>query len=337
MGFYDFFELPVEDKRRAFQAVSQRNLLPPFAVEKDWWVSLTLTLLFESPWKDFLVFKGGTSLSKAWRVIERFSEDIDLALDRRYLGFEGEVTKTQVRKLREKSHRWVVGELFPYLEKQFASLGYTVTVELAPIASKDQEPIQVNIYYPTHMPVSTFVSPRVQVEVGSRSLREPFVHRQIQSLLGEAFPGQGFSDVGIAVATAIPERTFWEKMLLLHEEFQKPLEKIRVNRLSRHLYDLVALWEHGYGSQALTQEGLFWDIVRHRARFTPVKEVEYAQLSPSTILPLPPEAVAAAWARDYEIMRQEMIYGASLDFEALLAQVKGIQEECQQLGWQGAF
>ncbi len=81
--------------------------LPAIAIEKDWWVSLCLNASFSLPYSDHIVFKGGTSLSKGWDLIERFSEDIDLAIDRKFFGFEGEMSKTQIRKLRKLSCEFI--------------------------------------------------------------------------------------------------------------------------------------------------------------------------------------------------------------------------------------
>lgn len=84
--------------------------LPAIAIEKDWWVSLCLNASFSLPYSKNIVFKGGTSLSKGWDLIERFSEDIDLAIDRKFFGFEGDISKTQIRKLRKQSCEFISTE-----------------------------------------------------------------------------------------------------------------------------------------------------------------------------------------------------------------------------------
>jgi predicted nucleotidyltransferase component of viral defense system len=89
-----WYHVPARDKRIAYDQIGEQTNLPAFAVEKDWWVVQTLTILFELEIGNHLVFKGGTSLSKAWKIIERFSEDIDLAVDRSYFGFQGDLKKT---------------------------------------------------------------------------------------------------------------------------------------------------------------------------------------------------------------------------------------------------
>ena len=108
-----FYSIPEEAKKEILQEVSSRTKLPAFAIEKDWWVVQTLAILFELEIGNHLVFKGGTSLSKAWGIIERFSEDIDLAVDRAFYGFEGEMGKEKRTKLRKKANSYIRNTLFP--------------------------------------------------------------------------------------------------------------------------------------------------------------------------------------------------------------------------------
>lgn len=103
----EFLKLSKRDQQEVFNEIFRQKNLSPIAIEKDWWVVQTLRLIFEMEMAGSLVFKGGTSLSKAWGMIERFSEDIDLALDRKYLGFEGDLGKHQVDKLRRASQNFV--------------------------------------------------------------------------------------------------------------------------------------------------------------------------------------------------------------------------------------
>jgi predicted nucleotidyltransferase component of viral defense system len=99
----NFYDLSEQRKIDIFNQVSDRTGLPSAAIEKDWWVTMALKAIFELPYSEHIVFKGGTSLSKGWNLIERFSEDIDLALDRALLGYEGYLNKGQIRNLRKDS------------------------------------------------------------------------------------------------------------------------------------------------------------------------------------------------------------------------------------------
>jgi predicted nucleotidyltransferase component of viral defense system len=118
--------LKLADERKKIIIIQTANHLglPPHAVEKDWWVTLALRATFALPVGEHLVFKGGTSLSKAWQLIERFSEDIDLAIDRSFFGFQDELSKSQIDKLRKKSCQYVSSQLKDELQKQLEVWGY---------------------------------------------------------------------------------------------------------------------------------------------------------------------------------------------------------------------
>ena len=321
-------KLSKTDKLQIFEETKKKTGLPIQAIEKDWWVTQTLGLIFAMDCAPHLVFKGGTSLSKAWNVIERFSEDIDLALDRRYLGFDTEMSKSQVSKLRKSSFQFISTIFFSQLTEQFEKAGFTdLKIQLAAVKDTDQDPLIIEIYYPEVSPTSDYLKPRILVEIGSRSLREPCSPRVFSSLVGEQYPDQSFADKPITVATVNPERTFLEKVFLLHEEFQKPPAKIRTDRLSRHLYDLEKLMDTPYFQTAMTDDVLYQGIVNHRSTLTPIRGIDYANHTPSKISIIPPSSIIKEWQKDYEIMQQYMIYGTSLSFEKLMERIAKIQEQ----------
>lgn len=306
--------------------------LAPYAVEKDWWVVQSLALIFQMDIGSYLVFKGGTSLSKAWKIIERFSEDIDLALDKKYLGFEGDLSKSQVKKLREASFKYITETFYPALKEKFSEAGFNnVKVVLEDIKDADQDPVVIAIYYPEVIKSPGYVLPRVLVEIGSRSLREPFSLRRFSSLVGEKYPEQAFADKPIEIPTVNPERTFLEKLFLLHEEFQKPAERIRVDRLSRHLYDIEKLMDTSYAKTALADMKLYSEIVQHRKSISFVRGIDYTLHAPKTLNPLPPESILSEWEKDYKTMREEMIYGESLSFENLIKRMKTLTKKINEL------
>lgn len=116
-----WYNISQEDKQIAYNQIAEQINLPAFAVEKDWWVVQTLSILFQTEIGKHLVFKGGTSLSKGWNIIDRFSEDIDLAVDRNFFGFEGILRKKQRTRLRKASREYIEHTLFPELKAEFAS------------------------------------------------------------------------------------------------------------------------------------------------------------------------------------------------------------------------
>lgn len=314
-----FYNITEESKKEILQEVSSRTKLPAFAVEKDWWVVQTLTILFELQIGNHLVFKGGTSLSKAWGLIERFSEDIDLAVDRVFYGFEGELGKEKRTKLRKTANSYIRGTLYPELQKVFEAKGLTgVKIELEEITTSDQDPIIINVNYPYVIESPGYIRPRVQIEIGCRSLIEPYQNKPLVSLIDETYPKATFSLQPVNIPSVIPERTFLEKIFLLHEEFQRPDGKKRVNRLSRHLYDIYKIANTEIAFKAFTNKELYETIVKHRINFTRLGGVNYNLHQPQSINIIPDKNLMSAWAADYKTMQEQMIYGISPDFGELL-------------------
>ena len=183
----EWFKLPDETKVRIYTETSQQIGLPsPPAAEKDWWVMHTLSVIFSMECANALIFKGGTSLSKGWNLIQRFSEDIDLALDREFLGFTGELSKGDIKKLRRKSYKFITEVFTEELKAKFSILGFKeVTVKYREVENHDQDPLIIEIYYNKLTETDTYLKPGVLVEVGSRSLKEPFTQRVFGTMTSE--------------------------------------------------------------------------------------------------------------------------------------------------------
>jgi len=329
-----WLSLPATDREKIFRELAIEKGIPPEAIEKDWWVVHTLVAVFATEIGPYTVFKGGTSLSKAWGLIERFSEDIDLALDRSFLGFKREMTISQVKKLRKKSFEYLSLVLFPVLQKQFDVMGLQVKMEIEPVKDTDKDPLIIQVFYPSVIGGKSYILPRVLIEIGSRSLKEPFTLMSFSSYVGEVFAGRDFADLPIEIHCVNPERTFLEKIFLLHEEFQKPIEKMRVDRMSRHLYDLGKLKESQFAKTAFSDDlELYNTIVAHRKLMTPLRGIDYEKHNPEYINPLPPEKLKAAWQKDYESMQESMIFGNSLPFDQLMEELKELKDSINLLAY----
>ena len=243
-------------------------------IEKDWWVTAVLQALFSLPYAEHLSFKGGTSLSKCWNLIERFSEDIDIAINREYLGFSGILSKTQISdRLRRAACSFVREKLQFDLKKQLETNGlnpgnFSVKVNITPITTTDPEIIEV--HYKTLF-ADKYIKPVVKLEISGRSMNEPVKKIVLQSVLDEAFPDTPFAEKPFELNAVVPERTFWEKICLLHEEFAKPQELIRTERMSRHLYDLEKIMNTLVAEKALKDKELYDSIIEHRRIFIGLK------------------------------------------------------------------
>jgi predicted nucleotidyltransferase component of viral defense system len=321
----EWLKLPAETRLNIFTETAGRMGLPAPAVEKDWWVMRTLELVFQTEIAPHTVFKGGTSLSKAWNLIDRFSEDIDLALDRKFMDFDkpdSEMNGSQVKKLRKVSCEYITEKYLPHLKNAFFDAGFAeVELRLIPIQSADEDPVKIEVAYPILTERVAYINPPVVIEIGSRSQKEPFSETKFSSFVGELFKGRNFADSNITIPTVNPERTFLEKIFLLHEEFQQPAEKVKVDRQSRHLYDLEKLMDTEFAKKALADKNLYQHIVEHRRTITPLRGINYANHAPDKINPVPPENIIAAWRKDYEQMQQSMIYRESLQFDKLIGRI----------------
>jgi hypothetical protein len=320
-------KLTDQNKRNIFAETASKKALPISAVEKDWWVTHTLAIIFSMSCADALVFKGGTSLSKGWNLIERFSEDIDLALDRGYLGFAGELSNTKIRNLRRASYDFLTTRFSKELSDKFAEFGFTdIVVKYKEVENHDQDPLIVEIYYPKITEQDSYLRPDVLVEVGSRSLKEPYTPTPICTLVSEIFDGRPFSDKPVIIPIVNPERTLLEKIFLLHEEYQRPPEKRRIERLSRHLYDIEKLSQTAYLQKSLQDKELYHTIVSHRDKFTHLTGVDYAKHLPEYIKIVPPEELLPLWEKDYENMSNSMVYRERLPFNELIARLTNLQK-----------
>ena len=319
-----FLKIPENEQRKIYQDISNQVGLPPQAIEKDAWVTLMLRMIFSSKLAKHFIFKGGTSLSKAFGLIQRFSEDIDLGIDRTQLGFQGNLTKGEIRKLRRACHSFVSNDLLEILKKQLTdyrinSDRYKIIVENTEIS--DQDPETIKVEYKSLFDGVSYLPNRVLIEVSARSLIEPNQEVQISSILDEQYPEAVFTEDSFTVNATNPQKTFLEKLILLHEEFQKPADKIRHLRMSRHFYDIGQILDSEFGQDALQDSELFKSIIEHRKVLTPMKTTDYVSLSLDTLNITPPEEQLKNYRSDYKEMQKSMIHGSSEDFDILLEKI----------------
>ena len=331
-----WIDIELLERKVILQQAAAKEHLPEYAIEKDWWVSMTLKALFQTSCKKYLEFKGGTSLSKGWHLIDRFSEDIDVALNHRFFVPQLD-NSTQLKNLRKKSRKFITATLAEDLNAQLKALGlsgYDVKPEIVDEAgnpiSSDADPTVIYVNYPSvSSDSSPYVPPRVKIEISCLSMDEPFEPRSISSIISAHFPvDDGESECTIPVV--LPSRTFLEKAFLLNEEFQKP--EPRSLRMTRHLYDLERLMDTKFGKKALSDKELYVKIVEHRRKFYHVGYADYDKDYPGLIEFLPPEKCIKQWEADYGEMLEHFVYGEHLSFDDLLKRIIELQERFRALG-----
>jgi predicted nucleotidyltransferase component of viral defense system len=337
MAKIDFYKIDSAEKAAVFTEIATQKGMKPFAVEKDWWVSRTLEIIFQMPIAEHLVFKGGTSLSKAWKLINRFSEDIDLAIDRDFF-FKSEKgwSRKEITKLRKEAGNYSTGAFFEELKAELKKKGFReLEFKVVDNGDSDQDPRVLEIYYPNVIePDTEYILPRVQIEVSCRSLREPFTVRTFGALVDEFYADKDFVEPLFEVPTVNAERTFLEKLFLLHEEFHRPTEKMRVDRLSRHLYDVYHLTKAGVAEKAIYDKDLYETIVAHRHKFSRLGDVDYNLHNPKALNPKPTESVIADWEADYVKMKEDMIYEENKpSFEELINKLNELRTQLQEVPW----
>ena len=337
----EFVKLTVQDRRLTYLKAADLLHLPPASLEKDFWICWTLRELASLPEiGGHVTLKGGTSLSKAWRLIARFSEDIDLIVSKEPLGFAGDASPDRApsgkqRKLRlaalmEACHGWVQGRLLPafvgHIAERLGPSGWELGVD------PDADDGQCLLFrYPGVFPATEagYVRPVVKIEFGARSDDWPAHARPITPYAAEAIPSM-FRDAAFPVRTLSAERTFWEKAMLLHEETFRPADKPRKARLARHYYDLWCPITRGVAGRAAADRALFERVAEHRGIFFRYTWVDYSTLRPGAKRLVPSEEQVAGWRADYEQMRGPMFFDAVPDFGEILRVVGDFQKELNQ-------
>lgn len=333
-----FIDIPEDSQRQAINTVTLNSGLPPSSIEKDWWVTQVLKALHSLPYSEHIAFKGGTSLSKCWNLIERFSEDIDIAISREFLGFSGELSKTQISdKLRRAACAFVREKMQFDVKDALINQGirndaFSVDVVITPITTTDPEIITIT--YQSLYDVSPYIKNTVKIEISGRAMIEPMERMATSSVIDSAYPAAPFAEKEFEVNAVIPERTFLEKVFLLHEEFCK--DEIRVERMSRHIYDLVMMMnsnEH-IDERAIANEKLYRAVLEHRRKFIGIKGFDYDELYPATLCIIPKKEIAQQWEEDYNFMCEHMIYGETPSFATLIENIKMLNSRIKQLNYQ---
>lgn len=310
------------------------------SVEKDWWVTAVLKALFEMKAAKYMFFKGGTSLSKGWNLISRFSEDIDIAL---YRDFFSEVlgdphavcaNNNQIKNLRKASRDYILGGFLSELIEKLKSMNLPVTVRPVTVhmtsegekpVDHDTDPTVLNIYYTSILSgKNDYVKPVVKVEISCLSMKEPYEIRHISSLVSAYFKDED-SETASEIPTISPSRTFLEKAFLLNEEYQR--RNPRTLRMSRHLYDMERLMDTLYGRNALSDINLYKGIIEHRRKFYHVGGVDYDKDLPEHISFCPEGEIRDKMREDYQNMVSSFIYGNPPDFDALIRRIEKLQND----------
>lgn len=297
-----------DEKLVLLQQTAEAKKIVEQAVEKDWWVNAVLMALSKTSWADFLQFKGGTSLSKAWGLISRFSEDIDLAVSRSFFDLPEETTQ-QRTEIRRKAFHYIKEKLIGELDESLIESGINgYEIELTTKNSSAMI-VELKVKFKSILPIKIdYLLPDVKIEFSAMSLDEPFEKQEIATLIHSQYP-EIDNEIKCVFKSVIPERTFLEKIFLLHEEYQK--DSPRTKRMSRHLYDLEKMMDTRFAESALKNTDLYKTVISHRQKFNNIQGVDYHTHYPAKIQICPPEKLINDWKIDYENLQESFIYDKS--------------------------
>jgi hypothetical protein len=326
------------------EAAREKRTLRAEVIEKDFWVCFALRAIFTLPDPPAgLIFKGGTSLSKVWNAIERFSEDVDLSFDRVALGYGGE--KDPAKAPSNKRRDLWLGELRLACQKMIrekfapalvASLSKVLSTEPAvdtwEVTNDPSDPDGQTLLfrYPTGLGRATdlpYVRPLVRLEMGARGDQWPAESAEIRPYAAEALPSlRLWKKPESTVVVLSAERTFWEKATLLHKWYHCPETKPLPDKQSRHYYDVVKLFRLGVGTRAIANLELLRKVTAHQQVFFHTPWAKFEEAIPGTLRLVPPESRRREIERDYDEMRREMIFGKAPELNEVFEVLAEIEE-----------
>lgn len=321
--------LSANDRRDLLRETAARRGMNPAVVEKDFWVCWVLKHLFaDGTFGDRIVFKGGTSLSKVFGLIDRFSEDVDLILDWRLLGyglgqqdpfrdFDSATQQDRFNKqFNEQAAAYIASTFVPGLERVFAACQHVVGVV-------DPEDAQaVNVAYPAAFS-EDYLRPEVRLEIGPLASWIPSDRHIIEPYAAQAFPGV-FDDADCPVVAISAERTFWEKATILHQHAHR--SSVMPPRYSRHYYDMYKLANSAVKDAALADVVLLQDVVAFKQRFYPSRWARYEDAKPGTFKLTPSTERVGELRRDYRDMAI-MVFGDVPAFDEIMDALRHLEDE----------
>lgn len=307
-----WFALSRKDQVEALEVAAAQIGRPPHLLEKDIWVVWTLSAIYESALAEKLTFKGGTSLSKVYKIIDRFSEDIDLTYDIREVvpellrdGNPIPASPSQAKKItdrvRDRLPQWIEGEVVPILLSALQRDGVQANLSLAGNEKEKlilaYEPIKVGTGY---------AASTIQLEFGGRATGEPHKRHAVTCDMAPAINGVVFPTAQPLVMAA--ERTFWEKATAAHVYCRQG--RLRGERYSRHWYDLAAMANSGHAQAAIADRELAHAVAEHKSMFFAEKDanknsIDYKAAISTEIQIIPDGRALEALEKDYVAMLED--------------------------------
>ena len=336
-GSQTYFSLSREDKIDALEVAASKLGRPADLLEKDVWVVWALNALFDSDLGEHLVFKGGTSLSKVYKAIDRFSEDVDLTYDIRQIipdlikdpDDPYPPSRSQAQKwteaVRGRLGEWVGSKVAPMLSDKVKAAALPAEIRV--------EGDKIYLDYDAVRSGSGYVRPSVLLEFGARSTGEPAQRHKVVSDLSQALP-----ELFTPVATPrvmMAERTFWEKATAIHAYCLRGTFR-GGDRYARHWYDLDRLQAVGIAARALEDKTLAQDVAKHKQHFFRETDrlgapINYADAVSGSLCLIPEGEALEALAQDYQKMLEAgLLQSDAIAFDDLMGRLMDLQEQANK-------
>ena len=328
--------LSVTDRESFFDATVDESNIPFEIIEKDFWVVWILERLFSLfDLKDHITFKGGTSLSKVYGIIQRFSEDIDLSIEKEFFGFdkvndpENAMSRKKQRavldNLSNACSNYVQNDLVTALrvaisEKLETSEGWRLEID-----TEDPDGQTLQFEYPSATEKNAYIRPSVKIELGARSEHWPVSKHKIQSYAKQILKEKvNEPDVWVKVLEA--KRTFWEKATILHQYAHLPHDKKLPPRISRHYYDFCCLLNSDIKKCAIVDGALLDRVAIHKSIYFASAWANYKTAQKGSLKLLPPSSLLAGLEKDFNLMK-DMFFGNIPEWSIILQVIRDFEIE----------
>jgi hypothetical protein len=323
-----FMKLSESEQGDILNAVAHQLKKAPVVLEKDVWVCWALQALFTMPGRLPMAFKGGTALSKAYNIIERFSEDIDITLDYRSFVDEikGEPSKSAIKKLSDLLKRFVAKHLNtvvkPYfdtlLAEQFPDRKHSVDL------SEDGE--KLRIYYPSvfEEQFGRYLAANVLIEFGGRNIAEPNEDHMVRPYVAEVLTELSFPEATVTVLAMA--RSFWEKATLIHVECNRTEFKASGERLSRHWYDMSCLHRSGKAQHAIADRAMLADVIKYKKLFYNASYANYDDCLSASLKLIPGSAFIDALEKDFQQMIEAGMFYGMPSFDEIIKDIHDLEK-----------
>jgi len=316
------------ERKALFVDAAAKINLSNIIIEKDFWVSWVLEKIFkDEELSKILCFKGGTSLSKAFNLIDRFSEDIDIILSETVVLNSGESLIQPSKNKQEKFNKTIENRAQDYIRTILYKRIEELIGDICSVEPDKDDGHIIFIGFP-HVFDYLYIQPKIKLEIGPLALWDPNTLCQISSLIAKALPELKLIDPN--VPTIKPERTFWEKITILHQEHHRPATKQPQSRYSRHYYDIYKMANSRVKQHALSDIELLKEVVSFKKQFYPCSWANYDMAVPGTIRLMPANHILKFLAEDYKDM-ENMIFNNYPSWETILNETQKIEDEINAL------